>query len=71
MSEQQIQKILERLDEQDKTLANLTEQIKPMVKLINDAVGFRDIMIVLLKGIMLFGGAAGVIAGFIIWLKEK
>jgi hypothetical protein len=78
MSEEQIRRIMGKLAEQDKVLRSILreqtrqkQEMEPVLKLLHDAMGFRDITIVILKGVILLGSAAGVIAGFIYWLREK
>ncbi len=84
MSEQQIKQILSHLERQDRAIADLSKigislreeveniniRINPVVELLNDASGFKNIIISFMKGVLLFGSGAGVIYAFINWIRN-
>lgn len=64
MSEQQINQILKRLDEQDKasaqdrkTLAEISAKVDPMYTLFTNATGFNKISVWIMKGLAMVGTA--------------
>ena len=77
MSEQQIQQILKRLDEQDKVfqsirndIANLKDEIRPLNEVFHNVSGFGSITVSILKTLALLGTAIGVVYAFIFWLRH-
>lgn len=84
MSEQQIKQILNHLERQDKAIADLSKianslreeveniniRINPVVELLNDASGFKNITISFMKGVLLIGSGVGVIYAFISWIRN-
>jgi len=77
MSEQQIQQILKRLDQQDavfqsirKDIKDLQEQLQPINDVFHNATGFGRITVSILKSLALLGAGIGVIYAFISWIRQ-
>lgn len=77
MSEQQINQILKRLDQQDATLRNILdtqstmqENLEPIHEMFNSVSGFNQIAVWILKALVLFGAGLGVVYGAIEWLRR-
>ncbi len=77
MSEQQINQILKRLDQQDATLRNILdtqstmqENLEPIHEMFNNVSGFNQIAVWILKALVLFGAGLGVVYGAIEWLRK-
>lgn len=78
MSEQQIQQILKRLDQQDQALriiqagqAQMKEDLEPIHKMFDSVSGFNKISVWILKALVLFGAGLGVIYGALEWIRNK
>lgn len=51
-------------------IANLQEDMKPVLVIFNSVTGFNRVSILLLKGLVLLGAGIGVMYGFIKFLKN-
>lgn len=84
MSEQQIQQILKRMDDQDKVLQSIRQEqgeakkkievleakLEPVHKVFDSVSGFNSIAVWILKGLIMLGAGIGVIYGLIKYLKQ-
>lgn len=81
MSEQQINQILKRLDQQDtenrrihdeqsKQLNEISSKVDPMYTLFTNATGFNRISVWIMKGLAMIGVAVAVVYGFVNWLRK-
>ena len=84
MTDNHIRQILEKLEEQNVEIRSLKSyaksiedrvkaletRVEPIAKLADNVTGFRNTSSYILKGLIVFGAAVGVLYGFINWLRN-
>lgn len=73
MSEQQINQILKRLDQQDKALSDISKKLtefEPVKQAFDNVMGFDKVAMWALKALAVVGVAIGMLYGFINWLRQ-
>lgn len=74
MSEQQINQILKRLDQQDKALSDISKKLtefEPVKQAFDNVMGFDKVAMWALKGLALLGAGLGVLYAFINWIRHS